>query len=107
MGGRLYLAWKGDGNNNLNVMSSSDFGRTWGPKYTSPETSPQPPALCAHNGNLYIAWKGNGNDHLNVAQANLSAPTSLASRTRSRWAIPARSVRADSLSGLLYLGLEG
>jgi hypothetical protein len=26
------------------------------------ETSPQAPALAAHNGNLYIAWKGDGND---------------------------------------------
>lgn len=64
---QVYIAWKGDGNNNLNVMGSAD-GQTFFGKYTSPETSPQAPALCAHNGRLYIAWKGNGNDHLNVAQ---------------------------------------
>ena len=68
LNGRLYLAWKGDGNDNLNVMYSTDNGATFGHKYTSPETSPQAPGLCAHNGQLYITWKGDGNDFLNVAQ---------------------------------------
>jgi len=27
--GRVYLAWKGDGNTNLNVMVSTDGGRTF------------------------------------------------------------------------------
>src|SRR5204862_142727 len=67
LGGRLYIAWKGNGNNNLNVMYSSDNGSTFGNKHTSCETSPQPPALCAHNGNVYVAWKGDGNEHLNVS----------------------------------------
>ncbi len=65
---RLYIGWKGDGNDNLNVMYSTDNGKTFGNKYTSPETSLESPALCVHNGNLYIAWKGDGNDNLNVAQ---------------------------------------
>jgi hypothetical protein len=53
----MYIAWKGDGNDNLNVMVSTDKGQTFGNKFISPETSPQAPALAAHNGNLYIAWK--------------------------------------------------
>jgi hypothetical protein len=72
LNGRLYIAWKGDGNDHINVMYSTDNGATFGNKYTSPETSPQAPALCAHNGKLYIAWKGDGNDHLNVASVNFS-----------------------------------
>jgi hypothetical protein len=66
--GQLYLAWKDDGNNNLNMMYSADGGKTFGNKYTSTETSSDAPVLCMHNGNLYIAWKGKDNDNLNVAQ---------------------------------------
>jgi hypothetical protein len=72
LNGRLYLGWKGDGNDNLNVECSADNGLTFGGKYTSGETSPRSPSLCAHNGLLFIAWKGDGNDNLNVAQVNLS-----------------------------------
>src|ERR1700691_1819736 len=60
--GILFLAWKGDGNDTLNVEDSADNGRTFGHKFTSDETSPEAPALCAHNGQLFIAWKGDGND---------------------------------------------
>jgi hypothetical protein len=62
LNGNMYIAWKGDGNDNLNVMVSTDNGQTFGNKFISSETSPQAPALAAHNGNLYIAWKGDGND---------------------------------------------
>ena len=49
-------------------MYSADNGATFGNKHTSWETSPQGPALCAHNATLYIAWRGDGNEHLNVAR---------------------------------------
>jgi hypothetical protein len=65
------LGWKGDGNNFLNVMFSIDNGHTFGHKYTSPESSPETPALCAHNGQLFVGWKGDGNDNLNVAKARI------------------------------------
>jgi hypothetical protein len=68
LGDMIVIAWKGDGNDNLNIMYSTDNGRTFANKYTSPETSPQAPGLCLHNGNLYITWKGDGNDNINVAQ---------------------------------------
>lgn len=66
--GRLYIAWKGDGNDFINVMSSKDGGASFGHKHTSWETTPQAPALCTHEGKVYIAWKGDGNDFLNVAK---------------------------------------
>jgi hypothetical protein len=66
--GRLYLGWKGDGNDWLNVENSANNGASFAGKYTSFETSPQAPVLCAHNGQVYIGWKGDGNDNLNVAQ---------------------------------------
>jgi len=75
LNGYLFLSWKGDGNDNLNLMFSSDGGQTFGGKFISPETSPESTALALHNGNLYIAWKGDGNDNLNVALVDLSGFT--------------------------------
>ena len=71
-GNLIFLAWRGDGNNNLSVMCSADGGRTFGGKYISPEKSSQAPALCVHNGMLFIAWQGIDNDQLNIAQVNVS-----------------------------------
>ena len=68
----LYLAWKGDGNNNLNVMVSTDAGASFGRKNTSPETSDDAPALASDGSRLFIAWKGSGNDNLNVARVDLT-----------------------------------
>ena len=69
--GMLFLGWKGDGNNNLNVMLSSNNGGGFGNKFTSSESSDKAPALAAHNGRLFIAWKGSGNANMNVAQVPL------------------------------------
>jgi hypothetical protein len=108
LNGRLYLAWKGDGNDNLNVEYSSDNGRTFGNKYTSPETSPQGPALCAHNGNLYIGWKGDGNDNLNVAQVAIAGTriTGLVNKTILGDTSPVSPTLA-SHEGRLYIGWKG
>jgi hypothetical protein len=108
LNGRLYIAWKGDGNDNLNVMYSSDNGQTFGNKYTSPETSPRSPAICAHNGNLYIAWKGDGNDNLNVAQVNLSGSsiTGFSHKVTLGDTSPL-SPSLASLNGRLYLAWKG
>jgi hypothetical protein len=72
LNGNVYIAWRGDGNDNLNAMGSADQGGSFGGKSTFGDTSTVAPALCAHNGNLYIAWKGDGNDNLNVAQVTVS-----------------------------------
>ena len=104
----LYIAWKGDGNNNLNLMYSADDGETFQNKYTSPETSPEPPALCVHNGNLYIAWKGNGNDNLNVARVDQpGAPiVGFVSKVTLGDTSP-KSPSLASLNGVLYLAWKG
>jgi len=72
LNGYLFLGWKGDGNDNLNLMFSQDDGQTFGGKMISPETSPDAPAVASHNGNLFFAWKGDGNDNLNVALVDLT-----------------------------------
>ena len=108
LNGLLFIAWKGDGNNNLNVMYSADNGRTFGHKFTSPETSPETPFLCTHNGTLYIAWKGNGNDNLNVAQVVLSgtAITGFANKVVLGDTSPVNPSLA-SLNGQLFIAWKG
>jgi hypothetical protein len=68
LNGDVYLAWKGDGNDNLNVMVSTDAGASFVNPYTSAETSTDAPALASDGSTLFIAWKGSGNDNLNVAR---------------------------------------
>ncbi|RSL16088.1 hypothetical protein EDE15_1597 [Edaphobacter aggregans] len=108
LNGNLYIAWKGDGNDNLNVMGSGDNGLTFGGKFTSPETSPQSPSICAHNGNLYIAWKGDGNDNLNVAQVNVSGAnvTGFSHKVTLGDTSPLTPALA-SLNGNLYIAWKG
>jgi hypothetical protein len=108
LNGRLYLAWKGDGNNNLNLMSSTDNGRTFGHKYTSTETSPEALALAAHDGTLYIGWKGNGNNNLNVAQVLTEgdAITGLSNKLTLSDTSP-KSPALASFNGRLYLAWKG
>jgi len=105
---RIYIAWKGDGNDNLNVMYSADGGVTFGNKYTSNETSPQAPFICAHNGNLYIAWKGDGNDNLNVAEVVVSGSniTGFANK-RTLGDTSPKSPSLASFGGRLYLAWKG
>lgn len=65
-GGTLFLAWKGDGNDYLNVMQSTDGGRSFFGKYTSFERSPSAPTLAVHaNKKLLIGWRGE-QDHLDL-----------------------------------------
>ncbi|WP_226990808.1 DUF3344 domain-containing protein [Methanosarcina acetivorans] len=108
LNGRLYLAWKGDGNNNLNVMYSADNGMTFGNKYTSSETSPESPALCVHNNSLYIAWKGNGSNYLNVAQVTMNGDniTDFSNKVTLGDTSPVSPALA-SLNGRLYLAWKG
>jgi hypothetical protein len=105
---RLYIAWKGDGNDHLNVMCSTDNGQTFGGKFVSGETSPQAPSLCAHNGNLYIAWKGDGNNSLNVAQVDLAGNTvtGFSSKITLGDTSPVTPALA-SFNGALYIAWKG
>lgn len=73
--GRLFLAWKGSGNDNLNLMFSEDNGASFRGKTTFSETSSHGPALTSHGGRLFLAWKGSGNENLNVARVVLFGNT--------------------------------
>jgi hypothetical protein len=108
--GNLYLAWKGDGNDNLNVMVSTDSGGSFGNKMISPETSDDAPALASDGNTLLIAWKGSGNDNLNVATVALDptsgAPTDIVSKTILSDTSPVRPALA-MLNGAIYLAWKG
>jgi hypothetical protein len=73
--GRLFLAWKGAGNDNLNLMFSDDNGRTFRGNRTFDDTSHHSPALASHHGRLFLAWTGRGDGKLNVAKVALFANT--------------------------------
>ena len=77
-------------------------------KFTSGETSPRAPALCAHNGNLYIGWKGDGNDNLNVAQVQVAGHgvTGFTGKVTLGDTSP-QSPALASLNGRLYIGWKG
>jgi hypothetical protein len=73
--GRLLLAWKGSGNDNLNIAISPDGGLSFVGKATLDEESECAPSLGMHDGRLFVAWKGSGNDNLNIARVVLFGNT--------------------------------
>jgi hypothetical protein len=108
-GGVLYIAWKGDGNDNLNVESSTDNGATFGHKFVSGETSPQPPALCGDGNVLFISWKGDGNDDLNVARVDVGtggAISGFSNKVVLGETSPVSPALA-ALNGVLYIAWKG
>ncbi|MDG4787772.1 hypothetical protein O7626_17815 [Micromonospora sp. WMMD1102] len=73
-GGRLFLAWKGSGNDNLNLNFSDDDGRTFHGTRIFPETSQHAPTLASHGGRLRFGWAGR-DEQLNVARVVLVGNT--------------------------------
>ena len=109
LNGKLYLAWTGVGNNQLNIASLNDNLTTFSGPYPSPQTSQDGPSLCALNGNLYLAWTGVGNNQLNIAQVGLDGarnPVSLAKPLTLPETSPAGPA-LTSLNGNFYLAWTG
>ncbi|MCX5610650.1 glycoside hydrolase [Streptomyces sp. NBC_00047] len=73
--GRLWLAWRGSGNEQLNLAFSDDDGVTFRGIRTFSDTSDHAPALASHAGRLYLAWTGRGGERLNIAKVSLFAST--------------------------------
>jgi hypothetical protein len=102
-GGKLFMAWSGAGNDNLNILTTAD-GSNWENKVTSQESSDAQPALAATPNGIVIAWKGSGNDNLNVAR--VTASNAIASKN----ILPESSDAGPALAahnGLLYLAWRG
>jgi hypothetical protein len=74
-GGRLFLAWKGSGNDQINLRASNDDGATFPVKRVLDETTDKAPSLASSGDRLLIAWEGSGNDQINVAQIGILANT--------------------------------
>jgi hypothetical protein len=72
MNNRLFLAWKGSGNDNLNLMFTRNGGKDFRGKTTFGETSHHAPAVIAHNGILFLAWTGRGEGNLNIAKVGFT-----------------------------------
>ena len=106
--GRLYIAWKGDGSNNINVTCSGDNGRTFGGIFNSPATSSQAPALCSHNDILFICWTCVKTFYLNVARVNLTGNsiTGLSNKITLPFTSPVRPSLA-SFNSALYIAWKG
>jgi hypothetical protein len=63
----LYLAWT-DGNNALNLRSSSNYGKTFDNEFSLvPAKSKAAPALGTLKDSLFVAWTDVSDNHLNVA----------------------------------------
>src|SRR5262249_10338683 len=65
---KLYPAWKGLGNDNLNTIFSLNNGRTFVDKETSSERSESGPALGSEQSLLFVGWRGVDNNQLNVGR---------------------------------------
>ncbi len=73
--GRLFIAWKGSGNDEINLMLSNDGGASFVAKSVPGETTDRAPALASDGTALFLAWKGSDNDDINVARVILFANT--------------------------------
>jgi len=106
--GRLFLSWRGVGNDQLSIAYSVDGGRTFGHKFVSTERSSDSPVLCSHNGELFIAWKGADNPALSVARVVIAGDiiTGLSGKIILPETSPASPTLA-SLAGRLYLSWFG
>ncbi len=106
--GHLFIAWKGDGNDQLNVAQVVLNGNrvvALANKVVLSDTSPASPALGSFNGRLYIAWKGDGNDNLNVMSSGDDGRT-----FGGKFTSPENSPEPPTLAahnGLLFIGWKG
>ncbi|MFE7584924.1 hypothetical protein ACFU5Y_25570, partial [Streptomyces gardneri] len=70
--GRLFLAWRGSGNTQLNLSFSNDGGHTFAAARTLPhDSSDFAPCLASHAGRLLLGWTGRGNGKINLAKVIL------------------------------------
>jgi hypothetical protein len=105
--GALFIAWKGDGNDNMNVgqvILSGNNITGIAHVVTLPDTTQNTPALTS-NGNLFLAWKGDGNTNLNV-ESSTNSGASFGNKfesTQTSNAAPA----LGSLGGTIYLAWTG
>jgi len=105
----LCVAWTGEGNNQINLIVSTDRGQTFVSKHVSSQLSPAAPALCAHDGNMFISWVGVDNYNVNIAQIEFDGngnPTAIRTPVVLN-SISPQAPSMASLNGNLYVGFVG
>ena len=104
---RIYLAWRGDGNDQLNVMGLDRRQRRDLRPQVRVGRDDKAPVLATFKGALMIGWKGDGNDQLNVARVVTNpAPTGLAGKVTLGDTSP-RSPALCEFDGRLYIAWKG
>jgi hypothetical protein len=73
--GRLFLAWKGADNDQLNLAFSDNNGLGFTGKRVLGDASDRAPSLFSAGNRLLLAWKGSGNSNINVAGVTLFGNT--------------------------------
>jgi hypothetical protein len=107
--GRLFIAWKGNGNDSLNVaqvalngvVPTGVFNKT----ILNNDSSPLSPALASHRGQLYLAWRGNGNTSLNIMNSRDNGAS-----FGNKYVSPERSSDSPALTtleGYIFLAWKG
>jgi hypothetical protein len=110
--GRLFLAWKGSGNDKLNVAKVILFASTAGTfgiegleaKVTLGEMSQAGPALASHDGRLFLAWKGI-DDKINLMFSDDAGATFRSKKTLGETSSHAPAL--TSQNGRLFLTWKG
>lgn len=110
-GNGVNIAWKGSGNNNLNVMQQRIvYDKEWNTfsnrfdgdtRFTSPETSPHRPALCTArwpNFTIFMAWTGEGLAELNFMLRNNDNPFAGAPPFRTEFSSRSKRVLPNETS---------
>jgi hypothetical protein len=117
--GRLFLAWKGSGNDALNLMLSGNGGISFGFKKSFGETSDRAPAMVSDGGGLLLAWKERDATqeglakHISVVRVSLFANTSGVMGIEGlgdKVVMPEMTAQAPALAfhqGRLYLAWTG
>ena len=114
---RLYVAWTGEGDHELNVMYApgpglldppperADFDRSTKHTFSS-ETSDGGPALLVRGGQLVLAYRGSGNRNLNVLWTDMDDNYSYISKATSGRTTPYQPAIA-SYQDWLYVAWTG
>ncbi|WP_334819315.1 hypothetical protein, partial [Nostoc sp.] len=106
-GGRLYMVWKGVGDDSAIYYSSFD-GSSWSPQQltSGDRGTSAAPALASYGGRLYMVWKGVGDDsaiYYSSFDGSSWSPQQLTSGDRGTSAAPALA----SYGGRLYMVWKG
>lgn len=107
---QIFLAWRGSGNEHLNIAVSNDGGFTFAGKLISDEDSDDAPFIASHNGILFVTWRGSGNEQINVGKIEISNDGTTVVRIKDKIILGDTTDCSPTLTshgGTLYLAFRG